>query len=129
MFVSQSQQLEDEKTAPISGACTSPGSAVADFCAFAPSGTATLYILLATYSRLLMGHWPKYYEYLTVYDSPIFKLLGIAFLFSGALSLISGMVLWGRWRWWQAAVFITSWVLLVALVMADPCGFTSFLID
>jgi len=123
------KRIEDEDTAPISAACTPLGSPVADICAFAPFGTATLFLLLATYSRLLMGHWPRYYEYLTVYDSPIFKLLGAAFLLSGALSLISGMVLWGRWRWWQAALFIAAWVLLVALVMADPFGFTSFLID
>jgi hypothetical protein len=83
---------------------------MADICAFAPFGTAILYVLLAAYSRLSMGHWPKYYEYLTVSHSPIFMLLGAAFLLSAVLSLISAFVFWGRWRWWQAAVFIAAWV-------------------
>ena len=114
-------ELDSTRTPAVSG--------IADLCAFAPSGTTALYILLAVYSRVSTGHWPKYYEYLTVSHSPIFMLLGGAFLLSGALSLILAFVFWGRWRWWQAAVFIAAWVLLVALVMADPYGFTSFLID
>jgi hypothetical protein len=76
-----------------------------------------------------MGHWPKYHEYLTAYNSTIFKLLAAAFLLSGTVSLIVGMALWGRWLKRQAAVYIATWFLLVALVMADPYGFTSFLID
>lgn len=104
-------------------------SAITDLCAFAPFVTTALYILIAAYSRISTGHWPKYYEYLTISRSPIFMFLGAAFLLSGALSLISAFVFWGRWLKWQAAVFIAAWILLVALVMADPCGFTSFLID
>jgi hypothetical protein len=105
------------------------GSASVGLSAFAPFGTTVLYILLAAYSRISAGHWPKYHEYLTVSHSPIFMLLGAAFLLSGVLSLVSAFVFWGRWRWWEAAVFLAAWVLLVALVMADPFGFTSFLID
>lgn len=108
---------------------TRSSSGTAEVCAFAPFGTVALYILLAAYSRISAGHWPNYGEYLTVAHSPIFMFLGIVFLLSGALSCISAFAFWGRWRWWQVAVFIAAWVLLVALVTADPYGFTSFLID
>ena len=104
---------------------TTNDSAADDICAFTPFGTAALYILLAAYCRTSMGHWPRYHEYLTAYDLPVFKPIGAAFLLSGALSVFSGALLWGRWLKWQGV----GWVLLVALVMADPHGFTSFLID
>ena len=107
----------------------SQGSAAADIFAFAPFGTAALYLIMAVYSRAFMGHWPRYYEYLTVFDSPIFKLLSAAFLLSGLVSVLSVALFWGRWITWQAALFVVGWVMLVALVMADPHGFTSFLID
>jgi len=107
----------------------SQGSAADDIFAFAPFGTAALYVMMAVYSRAFMGHWPHYYEYPTVFHSPLFKLLGAAFLVSGLVSVISVALLWGRWITWQAAAFVLGWVMLVALVMADPHGFTSFLID
>ena len=108
---------------------TKEGSAVGDICAFAPLGTAALYILLAIYCRSSMGHWPRYHEYLTAYDLPVFKPIGAAFLLSGVVSVFSLLLLWGRLLAWQAVVFVLGWVLLTVLVVADPYGFTSFLID
>jgi len=97
------------------------------------------YVLLALYSRAWMGHWPRYYEYLTVFDSPLFRIIGGAFLLWGAVSLILAPVSWGvvAWRAWpgrrtaerQATVFVAAWILFILLVAADPYGFTSFLID
>jgi hypothetical protein len=107
-------------------------------CAFAPLGMIALYILLAVYCRAWMGHWPRYYEYLTVYDAPAFRLIGGAFLLSGAVSLLLAPVLWGVLTWRarprpeairQFIVFIAAWFMFILLVVANPCGFTSFLID
>jgi hypothetical protein len=116
-----------EKPARVNSPTSTTNDSVAgDICAFAPLGTAALYILLAVYCRTSMGHWPRYHEYLTAYDLPIFKPLGAAFLLSGALSIFSVALLWGRWLTWHGAVFILGWVLLVALVVDDPYSFTSF---
>jgi hypothetical protein len=86
-----------------------------------------------------MGHWPRYHEYLTVYSSPAFPLIGAAFLVWGAASLLLVPVLWAvltlRGRPGiktvirQVAVFVAAWLLFVLLVVADPFGFSSFLID
>jgi hypothetical protein len=86
-----------------------------------------------------MGHWPRYHEYLTVFASPVFKIIGATFLLWGALSVLLAPVLWGALTWRarpgaktavrQVAVFIAGWLAFVLLVAADPYGFTSFLID
>ena len=113
-------------------------SVAAGLCAFAPLGVIALYVLLALYSRARMGHWPRYSEYLTVYDAPAFKWIGAAFLLWGALSLLFAPVLWavliGRARSRteaarQVIVYIATWTAFILLVAAHPYGFTSFLID
>ena len=107
-------------------------------CALAPLGVIALYVLLALYSRAWMGHWPRYYEYLTVYDAPAFKWIGGAFLLWGALSLLFVPVLWAVLRWRAQSrteavrhvfAYIAAWTAFVLLAAADPYGFTSFLID
>lgn len=110
----------------------------AKICAFSPVGTLALYVLLAFYSRVSVGHWPRYYEYQTVYNSPTFRLLGVAFLLWGALSLLLAPILWGVLIWHpqarlqavrQVVVYITAWLLFILIAAADPGGFTSFLVD
>ena len=107
----------------------SQGSAAADIFAFALFVSAAFYRSIAVCSRAFLGHWPRYYEYSAVYYSPIFKLLGAAFLLSVVVSVFSVALLWGRWITWQAAIFVFGWVMLVALVVGNPHGFTDFLID
>jgi hypothetical protein len=119
--------------------CNSSRSAVAEICAWTPLGVIALYVLLALFSRACMGHWPRYHEYLTVFASPVFKIIGATFLVWGALSVLLAPVLWAALTWRarpgaktavrQVALFIAGWLAFVLLVAADPYGFTSFLID
>jgi hypothetical protein len=120
-------------------AFSSSRSAAAEVCAFAPLGVIALYGMLALYCRVWMGHWPRYYEYLAAFDSPISKIIGAAFLLWAIFSLLVAPVWWGALIWRtrpglkpatrQAAIFIGSWLVFILLVIADPFGFTSFLID
>ena len=113
-------------------------SIAAEVCAFAPLGIIALYILLALFSRAWMGHWPRYYEYLTIWGAPAFRLIAAAFLLWVVISLLLAPLLWGvlalRARAKPDAVrhvlvYIGSWLIFILLVRADPFGFTSFLID
>jgi hypothetical protein len=114
-------------------------SVATEICSFAPLGMTALYMLLAVYSRMWAGHWPRYHEYLEVFASPAFPFIGAIFLFSTAASLLLAPLLWGALTWRarpgfrtvtrQIAVFVAGWLIFILLVIANPYGFTSFLID
>ena len=112
---------------------------MARICAISPVGTIALYILLALCARLVAGHWPSYGEYLAVFASPFFKMIGAQFILWGAASLLLAPLAWIVLTWRmrpgvriiarQILTFLGSWVVFVLLANADVFGFTSFLID
>ncbi len=107
--------------------------------ALAPFLLTGLYLALAVYSRILLGHWPIYSEFSDLNRSAPFWIIWLTFLLWGAFSLLGAPVAWvialrrrpvpARWSSRHIITYVAGWILFVALCQFNPHGFTSVLID
>ena len=114
---------------------------VAELCAVAPLGLSFLYFALAVDTRVLLGHWPRYWEFTDLCKIPTFMIVNVTFWWWGIFALCGAPLVWGllhcfkvvrpttRQRLRQARTFACGWAIFILLLFVNLCGFSDFVID
>ena len=116
---------------------------VSEVCAGAPLFLIVLYIALATYARVAVGHWPHYGEYSDLcLASSAFTTLDSSFSLWGVFSLFGLPLMWflvqvgllrlrpdpGH-RQRLITMYVCGWGIFLILFICNPYGFSSAFID